>query len=88
VKMILAVMHDDDAEKALPMLVERKIGVTRLATTGGFLRRGNTTLMIGLADDRVEEALDTLRASLVEPELEDLRRVTVFVLPVAHFEQI
>lgn len=87
-KMILAVMHDDDAEKALPMLVEQRIGVTRLATTGGFLRRGNTTLMIGLADERVDEALDTLRDSLAESDTENHRRVTVFVLPVAHFEQI
>lgn len=87
-KMILAVMHDDDAEKAIQLLVERKLGVTRLATTGGFLRRGNTTLMIGLDDGRVEEAIDLLRAALPEPEGEDRRRVTVFVLPVSHFEQV
>jgi uncharacterized protein YaaQ len=88
VKMILAVLQDDDAERALPVLVERRIGVTRLATTGGFLRRGNTTLMLGVEDERVDEALEILRSALPASSADPPRRVTAFVLNVARFEQI
>ncbi len=87
-KMMIAVLDDLDAEAAVPRLTEKAIGVTRLASTGGFLRRGNTTLMIGVDDDRVDEALDLLRSVLPSPESGENRRVTAFVVAVDRFEQV
>ena len=53
-KMIFAVIRDKDSYAAIGALSEKNIGVTKLASSGGFLREGNTTLMIGVEDSRVE----------------------------------
>jgi uncharacterized protein YaaQ len=55
-KLIIFVTEDATADAAVDALVEQKFRVTRLATTGGFLRRGNTTLLVGLEESQVEQA--------------------------------
>ncbi|MGB9812961.1 MAG: cyclic-di-AMP receptor [Thermovenabulum sp.] len=59
-KLIMAVVDDSDSSKVVEELTKRNIGVTRLASTGGFLKRGNTTLLIGLEEERLEEVLGLL----------------------------
>jgi uncharacterized protein YaaQ len=87
VKLIILILDDEVAEEALRDLIEREFRVTRVASTGGFLRRGNTTLLIGTQDDRVDDALEVIRSIRRDPE-QDQRRATVFVLDVEHFEQL
>ena len=60
-KLMFAVIRDKDANMAIDALAESHIGVTKLATTGGFLRDGNTTLMIGAEDRQVDDILTILR---------------------------
>ena len=60
-KMNYAVIRDKDSYAAIGALSEKNIGVTKLASSGGFLREGNTTLMIGVEDSRVEEVMGILR---------------------------
>ena len=60
-KLIFAVVHDDDTNKAVRHLNEKRYRVTKLSSTGGFLRKGNTTLMIGVEDEQVEEVFEILR---------------------------
>jgi uncharacterized protein YaaQ len=55
-KLIIFVTEDATADAAVDALVEQKFRVTRLATTGGFLRRGNTTLLVGVEEAQVEQA--------------------------------
>ncbi|WP_291430254.1 cyclic-di-AMP receptor [Deinococcus sp.] len=54
-KLVLAVIQDADATPLVRVLSENAFEVTKLASTGGFLREGNTTLMIGVDDERLEE---------------------------------
>lgn len=61
-KLIIAIIRDKDANSAIDGLVEKKIGVTKLASTGGFLQDGNTTLLIGAGDEQVEEVMEVLKA--------------------------
>jgi uncharacterized protein YaaQ len=56
-KLLFAIVQNDDQKALTNALVERSISVTRIASTGGFLRGGNTTLMIGVEADRLEETL-------------------------------
>ena len=86
--MMLVILNDQDAEAVLRELVEQDFRATRVASTGAFLRRGNTTLLIGLEQDKVDEVLEIIRAQSAEPEEPGQRRATVFVLPVSQFEQI
>ena len=59
-KLMLAIVNDDDASVVSGALTKAGIQVTKLATTGGFLRAGNTTLLLGGEDDRVKGALDVI----------------------------
>jgi uncharacterized protein YaaQ len=61
VKLILAVLPERAATLAADRLVAQGYRVTRLASTGGFLRRGNVTLLIGAEEHQVETALRLLR---------------------------
>ncbi len=54
-KLLLAIVNNDDSARAAAALTEHGIFVTKLSTTGGFLMVGNTTLLIGTEDDRVGE---------------------------------
>ena len=56
-KLIITIVQDDDAADLLDLLTDKGFRVTKLATTGGFLRSGNTTLMIGVEKEKVEEVL-------------------------------
>lgn len=59
-KLILAIIQNDDERILLSRLMKNDFRATKLATTGGFLRAGNTTLMIGVEDDLVDRALDII----------------------------
>lgn len=60
-KLVLAVVPNDDSIVATSALTKEGFIVTRLATTGGFLMVGNTTLLIGTDDDRVHIIKDVLK---------------------------
>lgn len=59
-KLIIAIVQDDDAEDLIDVLTDDGYRVTKLATTGGFLKSGNTTLMIGLDEKDVDKVIKTI----------------------------
>ena len=59
-KLILAIMSNEDSPSVSAALTKDNYQVTRLATTGGFLRAGNTTLIIGTEDDKVDRAIEVI----------------------------
>lgn len=61
VKLLIVVVSNDDVRKLLDTLIEAGHRATRLASTGGFLRKGNTTLLLGVSDENTEEVLRILR---------------------------
>lgn len=69
-KMITAIVNRKDAGEVCDALAEEKITFTKMATTGGFLKAGNVTLLIGVEDDQVEGVLAIIRkhcAKRMEP---------------------
>ena len=87
-KMIITILNDEDSGCVYDALHGADFPVTRVDSTGGFLRQGNSTLMIGAEDTRVDEAIDLINMEC-SPVTEPIaRRATVFVLNVEHFEQI
>lgn len=60
-KLIYAIVRYDNEDEVVTALTKEHFSVTRLATTGGFLKKGNTTLMIGTEADRVQEAIDIIK---------------------------
>lgn len=61
-KLILAIINDEDGNKVLNELTKNKFQVTKLATTGGFLKAGNMTLIIGTDDDKVDTAINIIKS--------------------------
>ena len=61
--------------------------VTRIASTGGFLRSGVVTLLIGVEEERVEAGIQVIRDQLGESDPKE-SRATLFVVPVQRFEQV
>jgi uncharacterized protein YaaQ len=84
-KMIIAIIRDIDDEPVTHALTSATLRVTRIASTGGFLKRGNNTLLIGLEDEQVEMALKIIRESTSPSPDPAIRRATIFVLNVARF---
>lgn len=56
-KLIIAIVQDQDAPNLIGDLTEREFRVTKLASTGGFLKSGNTTLLIGVEEELVSEVI-------------------------------
>ena len=60
-KLVLAVLQGSDADNTIRNLNEHGFIVTLLSSTGGFLKKKSTTVMIGVEEDRLEEVMDLLR---------------------------
>ena len=56
-KLIVAIVQDVDSSRLVANLMSEGYGVTKLATTGGFLKAGNTTLLVGVDDSRFDGCL-------------------------------
>lgn len=59
-KLILAIVSNDDSSSVSSALTKENFQVTRLATTGGFLRAGNTTLIVGTEDEKVDKCIELI----------------------------
>ena len=87
-KLMMAILRKKDCEPVIQALVEDDFRVTRVASTGGFLRQGNVTLLIGTDEEKVDSALEIIRTNVADSDQPEQARATVFVLDVAQFEQL
>jgi uncharacterized protein YaaQ len=86
-KLIITITRDEDCKSISEALIEKEYRLTRIASTGGFLRRGQTTMMIGVEDEKVEDVIKIVRGNCA-PVSERSRRCILFVLNVEGFMQI
>jgi len=81
-KLITAIVRDTDNENITHALTVKGFRVTTIASTGGFLRRGQSTMLIGVDDEQVEEALTLIRENCSPFSEADPRQSILFVLDV------
>ena len=74
-KLLVVIVQDNDVNLLMDDLVENKYSVTKLATTGGFLKEGNTTLLIGVDEEKVQDCI-----ALIDRNCKK-RRSTTFISP-------
>lgn len=60
-KLVIAVVQDEDVNELMGALVKNKYSTTKLASTGGFLREGNTTLLVGVQEEKVEDLIALIK---------------------------
>jgi uncharacterized protein YaaQ len=78
-KLVIAVIQDEDANKVSNVLRDQNFGLTKLASTGGFLSSGNTTLLIGVEPERVDEALE-----IIKDNCKTRKKITTDSIPSAY----
>ena len=86
-KLIIAIVRDLDADGITQALTSANFRVTRTSSTGGLLRRGVTTLLIGVEDVQLDGAIELIKKEC-PPLPEGGKRATIFVVPVEKFEQV
>lgn len=68
-KLIVAIVQDQDAPSLVDDLTEQEYRVTKLASTGGFLKSGNTTLLIGVDDAQVDGVINVIEENCKTREI-------------------
>jgi uncharacterized protein YaaQ len=86
-KLVIAIVRDVDSDNATQALTNASFRVTRIASTGGLLRRGVTTLLVGVEQERVEACIQALKEAC-SAAADGEKRATVFVVPVEDFTQV
>ena len=59
-KLIVAIINNDDANAVMNAVTKAGYSATRLSTTGGFLRAGNVTLLLGVENNKVDEVINII----------------------------
>lgn len=62
-KLVIAIVQDADVEFLMEELVANSFRVTKLSSSGGFLKSGNTTFMVGVADEDLDDCLDIIESN-------------------------
>jgi uncharacterized protein YaaQ len=60
-KMVMAIVHIDDAGPVVKALSQAGYGVTHVKSAGGFLRKQNATVFAGVPDRDVDRVLEIMR---------------------------
>ncbi len=93
-KLVLAIIRDDFAADVTFALNSQGFSITRISTTGGFWRRGNVTLLLGVDEAKIDEALEIINThagptpavpATGEAAAHPPRRATIFVMNVDTF---
>jgi uncharacterized protein YaaQ len=85
-KLIVAIIFNADAVDPLAQaLLAKSYSVTRISSSGGFLRRQNTTFMIGVEEERLAGAMSIIREVCSPYSRPEGHAATIFVLDVAEF---
>jgi uncharacterized protein YaaQ len=59
-KLVIAIVNNDDCHIVLDEIMREGFSATKLSTSGGFLRAGNATLLIGVEEDKLARLLDII----------------------------
>jgi uncharacterized protein YaaQ len=81
-KMIITIIKDNDTDSMIKALTSEKFRVTTIASTGGFLRSGVSTLLCGVEDNQLQKALDTIHKVFPPQQDPTEKRCALFVINV------
>jgi uncharacterized protein YaaQ len=96
-KLVVAIIHGDDARDVVEALLRSEFQVTRFDSSGGFLRKANATLLVGVEEADVNRVIAVIRSttkartettSRPANQKVDLRPAIVFVVDVAGFARL
>lgn len=86
-KLITVILQDKDSDTVTEALVQAGFSITRMASTGGFLRKGNVTLMIGLEPEQINPVVALLKQHC-KPSEGNQYAATVFVMNMPEYLKV
>lgn len=94
-KLMIAIIENQYANDIIKTLMENQVRITKLASTGGFLKAGNTTLLIGTEEENLEKTVDLIRAKCevkvgkrAGKEKLDIAGANLFILDVDEYMRV
>lgn len=93
-KLIIAIIHEDFIKDVTKALMDKKYRTTKLSSTGGFLKAGNTTILMGVEEDKMEEVMDIMKGicstKIVTRGKRELKvsGANLFIMDMADFKKI
>ena len=84
-KLMIAIVNNEDYDKIARQLTEEEYRVTCIASTGGLFRRGSTTLLIGLEEEKINRAMEIIRKNSTSPEGIGTHKAAIFVLNIKEY---
>lgn len=88
-KLIVVIMEDDLSHILSKELLENKISSTKLSSTGGFLKKGNTTMLIGTDVEKEQSILDLIKKVCDENDIEsdNESKANILVMDLEDFKK-
>ncbi len=80
-KLVVAIVNDDDIHTVISNLTENNFYITKLASTGGFLKAGNTTIICGVEKEKVEEVIDIIKVHSAKREVPVVSTSSIGTIP-------
>lgn len=91
-KLIIAIVSDDLIREVTDHLMDKNIRSTKLASSGGFLKNGNSTILIGSEDSEVDEKIMAIREAIEKSKnkskVEDKKDANIFVVPIKSMKRM
>jgi uncharacterized protein YaaQ len=84
-KLMIAIVNKDDYDKIARQLMDEEYRVTIIASTGGFFRKGSTTLLIGTEEEKVGRAAEIIKSNSSIPEGAGGQKAAIFVLNIKEY---
>jgi uncharacterized protein YaaQ len=87
-KLMIAIVNDADYDKIARQLTEEQYRVTCIASTGGLFRRGSSTLLIGLEEDKIQRAVEIIKEHTTAIEAAGTHKAAIFVLNIKEYIRV
>ena len=93
-KLIIAIIQDEYVNRVVRALMENKIRTTKLSSSGGFLKSGNTTLLVGAKEEDIAKIVDIIKSQCKSTKVkEGSKEVTVgganlFIIDIDEYVKI
>ena len=87
-KMIMAILEDSESNTVMRALHDAGHPLTLIDSTGGLLKRGNSTLIAGVDEIDVDRVINLINQECSPSVNPFKKRATIMVFNVEHFEQI
>lgn len=87
-KLMIAIVNDADYDKIARQLTDEQYRVTCIASTGGLFRRGSTTLLIGLEEEKIDRAMEIIKENTTSPDGLGSHKAAIFVLNIKEYVRV